>query len=88
MRRRNPPCLNRRRDGGPPPWPSAAAIAQCRKALVARRGLGPDASREEVAALRRADAWVADVDMRCAPPEVVMTRVLDWAAETDGARAG
>ena len=84
MRRRNPPSRNRRRNGGPPPWPPAALIADCRAALIARRGLGPGAAPKAIAALRRAGAWLDGVDMIQAPDAAVVERVWAWATATDG----
>lgn len=86
MRRRNPPACSPRRTGGPPPWPPAADIEACRQALVARRGLPPEASAREIADLRRAGAWWGGVDMTWAPDTEVMRRVWAWALATDAAR--
>ena len=83
MRRRNPPSRNRRHTAGPPPWPSPAEIADCRRGLVERRGLAPGAPTDAITALRRADAWAGGVDMEAASDGAVMAWVWAWARLTD-----
>jgi hypothetical protein len=75
MRRRNPPSRRPRRRGGPPPWPNAALLAELRRYLVEARG-APDASFEEMQALRRAGAWAGGVDPTWLSDVEVVRRLL------------